>query len=222
MPSGGSICPSREDSSIPETLPIGQGDPISVGVLLRYGGILKWHDLFARRSWRKRIVPRPVFHECPVCRKNHPLFSSQAARLWPTVPIDSVLRSADGGRAQDAPSLSGGRSYPWCGLPASPTHRASPQWFGSQRIGNILGRAREICQKIRKERLETAPPIKAVESSGRRTRSCFTSNRMVERDVNAECLRMALVQWIMTHEFGNPWQPAVPAASTEALAARSP
>ena len=75
---------------------------------------------------------------------------------------------------------------------------------GASEFGNIRGRAREICQKIRKERLETDPLIKAVESFWAKDKVLLYFDKMVERDVNAECLRMALVQWIMTHEFGTP------------------
>jgi hypothetical protein len=75
---------------------------------------------------------------------------------------------------------------------------------GASEFGNILGRAREICRKIRKERLETDPLIREMASFWAKDKVLLYFDKMVEREVNAECLRMALVQWIMTHEFGTP------------------
>jgi len=75
---------------------------------------------------------------------------------------------------------------------------------GASEFGNILGRAREICRKIRKERLEKDPLIREMASFWAKDKVLLYFDKMVERDVNAECLRMALVQWILTQEFGTP------------------
>lgn len=80
---------------------------------------------------------------------------------------------------------------------------------GDSEFGNTLSRAREICRRIRKERLEADPLIEAMRSFWTKEKLLLYFDKLVEREVNAECFRLSLVKWIMQRQFGTPGNRAV-------------
>lgn len=68
---------------------------------------------------------------------------------------------------------------------------------GESEYVKLLGYARAICSKIKREQLANNPLIRAMGSEWARSKVLLYFERLAEEEVQVECLRIGLVEWML-------------------------
>jgi len=75
---------------------------------------------------------------------------------------------------------------------------------GENEYHKILEDAREICRRIKKERLARDTLIKSMDSVWSTNKVLqYFDHRVFEKELRRECVRIRLVKWIVTNDFSN-------------------